>query len=151
MKPRVAILGRHADGTLRDAKAHALPVSEYIIAIRYDGSLYFANVPYFEDTILEAVANSPRAKHMLIVANGINQLDASGDEVIHHMIERLRSNGIRVVFSGLKKQVTDIMQHSGLLAFIGQENIVPDEDKALASIYAQVLEVDPNAQCRLMK
>jgi SulP family sulfate permease len=151
MKPRVAILGRHADGTLRDAKAHALPVSEYIIAIRYDGSLYFANVPYFEDTILEAVANSPRAKHMLIVANGINQLDASGDEVIHHMIERLRSNGIRVVFSGLKKQVTDIMQHSGLLAFIGQENIFPDEDKALASIYAQVLEVDPNAQCRLMK
>ncbi|HUX91882.1 MAG TPA: SulP family inorganic anion transporter [Gallionellaceae bacterium] len=151
MKPRVAILGRHPDGTLRDAKAHVLPVSEYIIAIRYDGSLYFANVPYFEDTILEAVANSPRARHMLIVANGINQLDASGDEVIHHLIERLRANGIRVVFSGLKKQVIDIMQHSGLLAYIGQENIFPDEDKALTSIYAQVLEVDPNAQCRLMK
>jgi sulfate permease, SulP family len=151
MKPRVAILGRHPDGTLRDAKTHALPMSEYIIAIRYDGSLYFANVPYFEDTVLEAVSNSPRAKHLLIVANGINQLDASGDEVIHHMVERLRSNGIRVVFSGLKKQVTDIMQHSGLLAYIGAENIFPDEDKALASIYAQVLEADPNAQCRLMK
>ena len=125
--------------------------SEYIIAMRYDGSLYFANVPYFEDTILEAVSNSPRAKHLLIVANGINQLDASGDEVIHHMVERLRSNGIRVVFSGLKKQVTDVMRHSGLLAYIGQENIFPDEDKALDSIYAEVLEVDPNAQCRLMK
>jgi len=151
MKPRVAILGRHADGTLRDAKSHELPVSEYIIAIRYDGSLYFANVPYFEDTVLEAVSNSPRAKHILIMANGINQLDASGDEVIHHMLDRLRSSGIRVVFSGLKKQVTDIMQHSGLLDFIGQENIFPDENKALDSIYAEVLKVDPNAQCRLMK
>lgn len=151
MKPRVAILGRYRDGTLRDAKINNLPVSEYIIAIRYDGSLYFANVSYFEDTILEAVSNSPKARHMLIVSDGINQVDASGDEVIHHVVERLRSNGIRVVFSGLKKQVIDVMQHSGMFAYIGQENIFPDEDKALASIYAEVLEIDPNAQCRLMK
>jgi sulfate permease, SulP family len=151
MKPRVAILGRHGDGTLRDARVHELPMSEYIIAIRYDGSLYFANVSYFEDTILEAVANSPRAKHMLIVSNGINELDASGDEVIHHVVERLRSNGIRVVFSGLKKQVIDTMQHSGLLSYIGEQNIFFEEDKALQSIYAEVLEADPNAQRRLLK
>jgi SulP family sulfate permease len=67
------------------------------------------------------------------------------------VVERLRSNGIRVVFSGLKKQVIDVMRHSGLFDYIGQENIFPDEDKALDSIYAEVLEVDPNAQCRLMK
>lgn len=151
MSPRVAILGRYHDGTLRDAKVNKLPVSEYIIAIRYDGSLYFANVPYFEDIILEAVSNSPRAKHLLIVSDGINQLDASGDEVIHHVVERLRSNGIRVVFSGLKKQVLDVMRHSGLFDYIGHENIFADEDKALDSIYAEVLEADPNAQCRLMK
>lgn len=151
MKPRVAILGRHQDGTLRDAKAHGLPMSDYIIAIRYDGSLYFANVPYFEDTVLEAVSKNPRARHMLIMANGINQLDASGDEVIHHMVERLRSNGIRVVFSGLKKQVLEVMEHSGLIKLIGTENIFPDEDKALDSIYAEVRKSDPNAQCRLMK
>ncbi|HQS57705.1 MAG: sodium-independent anion transporter [Gallionellales bacterium 35-53-114] len=151
MTPRVAILGRHPDGTLRDASVHNLPVSEYIVAVRYDGSLYFANVSYFEDTILEAVAGSPNAKHLLIVAEGINQLDASGDEVIHHVVERLRSNGIRVVFSGLKNQVIEVMKHSGLLEYLGRENIFSDEDKALASIYAEVLEVDPNAQCRLMK
>lgn len=151
MKPRVAILGRHQDGTLRDAKVHDLAISEYIVAVRYDGSLYFANVPYFEDTILEAMSNSPKAKHLLIVSDGINQLDASGDEVIHHVVERLRSSGIRVVFSGLKKQVTDVLQHSGLLGYIGQENIFPDEDSALNSIYAEVLKADPNAQCRLMK
>lgn len=151
MSPRVAILGRYSDGTLRDAKVNNLPVSEYIIAIRYDGSLYFANVPYFEDTILEAVSSSPCAKHLLIVSDGINQLDASGDEVIHHVVERLRSNGVRVVFSGLKKQVIDVMRHSGLFDYIGQENVFADEEKALDSIYAEVLEADPNAQCRLMK
>jgi SulP family sulfate permease len=151
MKPRVAILGRHPDGTLRDVKVHNLPVSEKIIAMRYDGSLYFANVPYFEDTILEAVANNPQAKHVLIVSDGINQLDASGDEVIHHVVERLRANGIRVVFSGLKKQVLDVMRKSGLLRYIGEENLYADEERALDAIYEEVLKVKPDAKCVLMK
>jgi SulP family sulfate permease len=151
MKPRVVILGRHPNGTLRDVKVHNLKASENVIAMRYDGSLYFANVPYFEDIVLEAVANNPQAKHLLIVADGINQLDASGDEVIHHVVERLRSNGIRVVFSGLKKQVLDIMQHSGLLQYIGEEHLFADEDKALESIYAEVLKVKPDAKLCLLK
>lgn len=151
MTPRVAILGRFHDGTLRDAKVHNLPVSENIVAMRYDGSLYFANVSYFEDAILEAVSNNPRAKHLVIVANGINQLDASGNEVIHHVVERLRANGIRMVFSGLKKQVIDVMHHSGLYDYIGQENIFPDEDKALESIYAEVLKAVPDAPHCLLK
>jgi SulP family sulfate permease len=151
MKPRVAILGRHPDGSLRDVKVHNLPVSENIIAMRYDGQLYFANVPYFEDTVLEAVANNPQAKYLLIVSDGINQLDASGDEVIHHVVERLRSNGVRVVFSGLKKQVLDVMRHSGLLRYIGEENLFADEDSALESIYAEVIKVKPDAKRRLLK
>jgi len=151
MTPRVAILGRHPDGTLRDVKVHNLSVSENIIALRYDGSLYFANVPYFEDAVLEAVANNPRAIHLLIVSDGINQLDASGDEVIHHVVERLRSNGIRVTFSGLKKQVLDVMRQSGLLDYIGQENIFADEERALEAIYVEVLEVRPDAKRRLLK
>lgn len=151
MKPRVAILGRHADGSLRDVNVHNLSVSENVIAMRYDGSLYFANVSYFEDTILEAVSKNPQAKHLLIVSDGINQLDASGDEVIHHVVERLRSNGVRVVFSGLKKQVLDVMRHSGLLKYIGEDNLFADEDKALDSIYAEVLKVRPDAKRRLLK
>jgi SulP family sulfate permease len=151
MKPRVAILGRHPDGTLRDVKVHNLPVSENVIAMRYDGSLYFANVPYFEDTVLEAVSHNTQARHLLIVSDGINQLDASGDEVIHHLVERLRSNGIRVVFSGLKKQVLDVMSHSGLLDYIGQENIFSDEERALDSIYSEVIKVKPDAKRRLLK
>ncbi|MBS4096202.1 MAG: SulP family inorganic anion transporter [Sulfuricella sp.] len=151
MSPRVAILGRYSDGTLRDAKINNLPVSDYIIAIRYDGSLYFANVPYFEDTILEAVSNSPMASHLLIVGDGINQLDASGEEVIHHLAQRLRSSGVKLVFSGLKKQVLDVMRHTGLFDYIGQECIFANEDIALEAIYAEVLAADPNAQCRLMK
>jgi SulP family sulfate permease len=139
MKPRVAILGRHNDGTLRDLKVNPdLPTSKHLMAIRFDGSLYFANVSYFEDAILEAVSNHPDAKFVLVVGDGINQLDASGEEVIHHLVDRLKSTGITLVFSGLKRQVLDVMRATGLLDAISQDNIFPTEEHAIAAIYERL-------------
>ncbi|MGQ9862377.1 MAG: SulP family inorganic anion transporter [Thiobacillaceae bacterium] len=135
MKPRVALLGRYSDGTLRDIKVNPdLPTSEHIMAMRFDGSLYFANVSYFEDTVLEALASRPSAKYVLIVGDGINQMDASGEEVVHHLVERLRENGVTLVFSGLKRQVLDCMRRTHLIEAVGEENIFATEDQAIASI-----------------
>jgi SulP family sulfate permease len=139
MKPRVAQLGRFHDGTLRDVKVNPdLPTSPHIIAMRFDGSLYFANVAYFEDTVLEAVANKPNAKYILVVGDAINQLDASGEEVVHHLVERLRDSGMEIVFSGLKKQVLDVMRNTGLFDLISQNNIFATEDQAIAAIYERL-------------
>jgi SulP family sulfate permease len=139
MKPRVALLGRYTDGTLRDIKVNPdLPTSEHLMAMRYDGSLYFANVSYFEDTVLEALASRPTAKYVLIVGDGINQIDASGEEVIHHLVERLQENGVTLVFSGLKKQVLDCMRHTRLIEAVGENNIFATEDQAIASVYERL-------------
>ncbi|CAG0944032.1 MAG: hypothetical protein EFKGCFLK_01854 [Rhodocyclaceae bacterium] len=137
MTPRVAILGRHPDGSLRDARVHSLPASDVVTAVRFDGSLYFANVAYFEDAILEAVANNPKAKTLLVVGNGINELDASGEEVVRHVVERLRASGVDVVFSGLKKQVVDVMRATGLLDYLGELRLYPTAEMALEAIYAE--------------
>jgi SulP family sulfate permease len=110
------------------------------MAMRFDGSLYFANVSYFEDAVLEAVASHPQAKYVLIVGDGINQLDASGEEVVHHLVERLRESGVELVFSGLKKQVLDVMRSTGLIALVGEHNIFATENQALAAIYERLGE-----------
>ena len=135
MTPRVAILGRHPDGSLRDARVHNLPASDIVTAVRFDGRLYFANVSYFEDAILEAVAANPGAHALLVVGNGINELDASGEEVMRHVVERLRQSDVSVAFSGLKKQVTDVMRATGLYAFIGEKNFFATADQALEAIH----------------
>jgi SulP family sulfate permease len=141
MSPRVAILGRHVDGTLRDLKVYPdLPTSRHLVAIRFDGSLYFANVAYFEDAILEAVSNHPEAMYVLVVGDGINQLDASGEEVIHHLVDRLKDAGITLVFSGLKKQVLDVMRATGLFDIVTQANIFPTEEHAITAIYERLGE-----------
>ena len=139
MKPRVAQLGRFKDGTLRDIKVNPdLPTSPHIIAMRFDGSLFFANVAHFEDNVLELVAAKPDAKYLLVVGDAINELDASGEEVVHHLVERLREGGTEVVFSGLKKQILDVMRKTGLFDMIGNHNIFATEDQAIAAIYERL-------------
>lgn len=136
MKPRVVQLGRHPDGALRDLGVHpGLPTSPNVIALRFDASLYFANVALFEDAVLDAVASKPQTKYLLVVGGGINQMDASGEDVVRHLVERLRASGVTLVFSGLKKQVLDVMRNTGLFELIGTDHIFPNEDQALAAIY----------------
>lgn len=139
MRPRVAILGRHPDGALRDARLHqGVRTSPDILALRFDAGLYFANAAFFEEQVLEAVASNPNAKVLLISGAGINRMDASGEEVVRHLVERLRDGGLTVVFSGLKKQVLDVMRNTGLDAVIGADNILPNDEQALAEIYRRL-------------
>ncbi len=139
MKPRVVRLGRYADGTLRDIKVNpSIPTSPHIIALRFDGSLYFANVSYFEDNILEAVADRPDARYLLVSGGAINFIDSSGEEVIRHLVVRLRNSGTEVVFAGLKKQVLDVMRATGLFDLIGQDNIFANEQLAINAISKRI-------------
>ena len=148
MSPRVAILGRYQDGTLRDAKVNNLPASEVVTAVRFDGRLYFANVAYFEDAILEAVANNPQAPYLLVVGDGINELDASGEEVVHHLVERLNSIGVVMLFSGLKKQVLDVMRATGLFWVVGEGRFFSTAEQALAKIYDRPENADADDPLR---
>lgn len=136
MKPRVAILGCAPDGALRDAGVNNLPASDVVTAVRFDGCLYFGNAAYFEDAVLEAVANNPEAPYVLIVGDGIDDIDASGEEVVRHLVERLGGNGVTVLFSGLGRQVIDVMRATGLREAIGEHRFFPTADQALERIHA---------------
>jgi SulP family sulfate permease len=149
MTPRVAILGRYHDGTLRDARVHNLPASDVVTAVRFDGRLYFANVSYFEDAILEAAAENPNAHYLLVVGDAINEIDASGEEVIHHLVQRLNANGVVMLFAGLKKQVLDVMQATGLRDEIGEQRFFATAEQALEKIYARDEYSDEDDALRL--
>jgi len=137
MKPRVVVLGRHPDGVLRDVQKNPdLPTSPEVLALRFDSTLYFANAAFFESQVLDELAKKPTARYLLIVANGINQMDASGEEAVRHLVERLRGGDIKVLFCGLKRQVLDVMHRTELDVLIGADNLYPNEEQALTAIYA---------------
>lgn len=135
MKPRAEIVSRKADGTLGGIRAHNLrPLSETFVPVRFDGSLSFINVAYFEDIILEAHSEYPRAKAILVVSSGINEIDASGEEKVREVAKRLRQVGVTLMFSGLKHQVMQLFVRSGLVEELGQEAFFPDKETALQTL-----------------
>lgn len=133
MKPRADIVSRKPDGTLGGIKVHRLkPLSKYYVPVRFDGSLTFINVAYFEDMILEALREFPDAKAVLVVGSGINDMDASGEEMVRELAERLKNElDVKLLFSGLKHQVLNVFIDSGLVAEMGEESFFSNKQLAL--------------------
>ena len=135
MRPRVAVLGLHIDTTLRDAVRHNLPpLHPKLGAIRFDGALRFVNVSYFEDALLKLERENSEMKYILVQASGINEIDASGIEMLRNLLERFQKSGIKLAFSGLKKQVSDVMDRTGLTQKIGEANIFNTDRQAIDEI-----------------
>ncbi|MFT5209859.1 MAG: SulP family sulfate permease [Flavobacterium sp.] len=135
MRPRVAVLGQHSDTTLRDAVLHKLPpLHPRLGAIRFDGALRFVNVAYFENAILKLEQDNPEMVCILVQCSGINQIDASGIEVLRKLLDRLKNNGIHLAFSSVKHQVSTVMQNTGLLEQIGNEYIFASDRDAVAEL-----------------
>lgn len=145
MRPRVAVVGLHQDGTLRDASRFNLPpLHPRLAALRFDGSLHFVNVSYFEDAVLRLEREHPCLAYILVAASGINEMDASGAETLSNLVERLKGNGITLAFSGVKKQVYDAMERTGLIAKIGPENLFASDRCALEALFERLA---PAAAC----
>jgi len=121
MRPRIVVLSRDADGTLRDASVNKLATCENISIIRFDMSLYFANTSYFSDAVLDRVASKHDLRFVIIDADGINGLDSTGEEMLHDLARRLDALNIELLFARAKKQIIDTFKRTGFLESHGKE------------------------------
>jgi len=88
--------------------------------------------------VLKAVADHKDARFLLVVGDAVNYLDSSGEEMLQSLVGQLREAGVEPVFSGLKKQVLDVMRSTGLYERIGDENIFVTECQALKAIFRRM-------------
>jgi SulP family sulfate permease len=137
MRPKMASLSRHADQAFRCATTHSLKECEYIAMVRFEGPLFFANSSYLEDKITEIMQSRKHLKHIIIVANGINDIDASGEETLSLLVDRIRSAGVDVSLSGVNETVLSVLKRTYLIEKIGEDHIFPTMEKAVSSIYPQ--------------
>jgi SulP family sulfate permease len=139
MRPRVAVVSLYAeDGTLRDVTRFDLPpLHEKVGAIRFDASLYFANASFFEEAVLRLERVRPEMTYILVAASSINDIDASGVETLRNLAQRLRQSGVTLVLSGAKRQVREVLERTGTIAVLGEENIYGTDNEAIADLRAR--------------
>lgn len=135
MRPRIALLGLHEDGTYRDAQrfglAHPHPG---LVILRFDGALHFINAASFEDAVLRVAISHPEVKIVLISGAGINSIDASGLEVLDRLLHRTGADGLTLAFCGLKKQVIDRLEATGIWPEIEERAGYRNEHLALEAL-----------------
>ena len=148
MRPDVVYLTRHLDGTLRDAGEQSLQPGQQIAIMRFDGRLYFGASSYFEDSVLETIARAPQLKFLILEAEGINQIDASGERTLRNVTERLREIGVELYFTRAKKQFTDVLERSGSIEYIGRDHFFRWNQHALEYLWAR-LDPEYKARCPL--
>lgn len=134
MRPHFAELSLESDGTFRDAEKFGLETSATMALFRYDGDLYFANASYLERQLLNAIAQKPDLKVLILDLAAIDQIDATGEEMLTHMAERLSEAGIEFVITRAKFPVVDMLKRSGLYEKIGGENFFRRRDVALETM-----------------
>lgn len=150
MRPKISILSRGKDQALKDSYVHELATCCHIQLIRFEGPLFFANASYLEDEINERIQKESDLRHFIIACNGINDIDASGQETLALVIQRLRSAGYGVSLSGVNDAVYKVLARTHLLEEIGVHNIYPTMEKALSSVHEQTHVNTKEDQCPLL-
>jgi MFS superfamily sulfate permease-like transporter len=135
MRPSVVSLARAEDEALRCVNTHGLRECKYVAMVRFDGPLFFANASYLEDKITEIMRTKKNLKHIIIVANGINDIDASGEETLSLLVDRVRSAGVDISMSGVNESVMRVFARTHFPAKLGEDHLFPTMEKAISTVY----------------
>ncbi|WP_456387300.1 SulP family inorganic anion transporter [Desulfolithobacter sp.] len=138
MRPVVAELSMHEDKVLKSAEHYRLKGCRHISVVRFDGALFFANASYLDEQVAKFRTEHPELRYILLDARGINDMDASGEEALALLVDRVRAAGLGFAMSGVKGQVMAVMERTGLLGKIGQESLYPDTESAVADLIDKV-------------
>lgn len=150
MRPTVATLAVAPDHSLHDVAIHHLAQCRHIAVIRFDGPLFFANASFLEDRIIERRKSLPELRHVIIVADGMSELDATGEETLSLLVDRLRSSGQKISFAGVHYKVRETMERTHLWAKIGAENFYPTAAEAVAAVHADAHRHSTEDVCPLL-
>jgi len=150
MRPKMAFLSRDEDKNLRCATDHGLKECEYIAMLRFDGALFFANSSYLEDQIADIMLKKRKLKHIILVSNGINDIDASGEETLSLLVDRIRSADIDISLSGVNETVMKVLKRTHFLEKVGDDHIYPTMEKAIQSVHEKTHRGGDEKVCPLL-
>lgn len=138
MRPTVASLSMNEENVLKSSEHYRLKGCRHISVVRFDGALFFANASYLDEQVAKFRTEQPDLRYILLDAKGINDMDASGEEALSLLVDRVRAAGLGFAMCGVKGQIMSVMDRTHLLTKIGMEHLYPNTRSAVADIVEKV-------------
>lgn len=115
-RPHVAEVGL-VPGTqhFRNILRHEVLTDPFIVSLRIDESLYFANARFLEDYVYNRIACEEPIRHVILMCSAVNEIDMSALESLEAINSRLQDLGISLHLSEVKGPVMDRLQRSHFL------------------------------------
>ena len=112
--------------------------SKEIAIIRFRCAIFFASMEAFEETVIEALADAPESKYIIIEGQSINRIDASGEWGLRSLTDQLRTNRITLMFAGLPQISMQNLKQNDLDQLIGKENFFKSTEEAIQKIHEDI-------------
>ncbi|MEY4978903.1 MAG: hypothetical protein RLZZ352_1173 [Pseudomonadota bacterium] len=117
LHPRIIEVGLHPDGSLRDRHLwHLPPLAPATYALRMDAALDFATASAFELAVTRYLNQHPETRHVALLAQAINWIDATGVEGFGRLRALLSARGITLHLVGIKLPVENMLRTAGHLS-----------------------------------
>ncbi len=136
-KPKVISLAPNPNAPKRrieDADEFQLPQCPQMKMSSIDGSLFFGAVDYVETQLDRLRRANPRQKHLMVLCEGVNFIDLAGAEMLEREADNRTKMGGSLVLVGLKEKTVVDLNRYGVLAHIGDQNIMDSKTYALRDI-----------------
>lgn len=104
-------------------------VPKGVVVYSIDGPFFFGAVEQFQETISH-IARPPKV--VVLRMRDVHYLDATGLNTLERAIEGLQRQGCRVMLSSIQQAPLDLLQRSGAMKVVGDDNLFRTTPDALA-------------------
>lgn len=111
-----------AEGS-ESTKHEVLDVAKGVEVYEIDGPFFFGVATKFDELMRTTLGTKPIVR--IIRMRKVPFIDATGVHNLELLIQSSMKEGIRVVLSGVKPEVQEVLNHAGIDRLIGEENVCP--------------------------
>lgn len=133
MKPRIELYDWSDNCPL-----HLRTRSRHIAALRFRCAIFFASVEAFEESIINSLTQGKNVRFMLVEAQSINRIDASGEWGLRNLVNQLKTHKVELVFAGLPAEAREMMEKTQLDELIGLDNFYPNTEDAINALHERI-------------
>ena len=130
--------------------ADTAPQCPQLKMVRLNGSIFFGAVDHVQKSLSEIDEQDPRAKHVLVVATGMNFIDIAGAEMLAQEARRRQRMGGGLYFYRVKDSVCAMLKKGAYIESVGNKNIFLTKTRPIETLYPKLdAEICRSCQARI--
>jgi sulfate permease, SulP family len=135
--PKDAVVVRERSGELATVPvARGTEIEPGLVLYRFGVGLFYANASRFTEEILALVDVPEPPRWLVLVADGIDDVDFTGGKTMLELVDQLKQRGVTFALAGVREEVLPELEEFGIVAKVGNERIFATPEEAIAAFDA---------------